>query len=84
MTEAPYSALSEHSVAVLAQVRQVIADAKAAGHWAIGPMPGSDRFTGAIGVDNEGNLTTYRALEDLHPAAVARPVSARFPGVERQ
>jgi hypothetical protein len=82
VTAAPYSGLHEPSRAVLAQVREVIAEAKAAGRWAVGPMPGTDRFHGAIGVDNEGRLTTYRTLEELHLAAVTRAVSARFPGAE--
>lgn len=84
MTAAPYSGLSEPSRAVLAHVHDVIAEAKMAGRWAVGPMPATDRFHGAVGVDNEGRLTTYRTLEELHLAAVTRAVSARFPGAQPQ
>ena len=81
MTEAQYSALSEPSRAVLAQVRQVIVEAKAAGRWASEPVDDTGRFDGPIGSDNHGTVTTYQTLDELHRAAVIRALESRLPGL---
>jgi hypothetical protein len=81
VTGARFSALSEPSRAVLAQVRRAIVEAKAAGRWANEPVVDTDRFDGPIGSDNHGTITTYQTLDELHLAAVTRALRSRLPGL---
>ncbi|HEX5811700.1 MAG TPA: hypothetical protein VFY38_06355 [Pseudonocardia sp.] len=81
MTGAPYSDLSEASLAVRDQVRQVIAAAKAAGRWACEPLEDPERFAGPVGADNSGFIATYPTLEQLHDAAVLHAMRQRLPGL---
>jgi hypothetical protein len=81
MTAAPYAGLSERSLTVRDEVRQVIAAAKATGRWACEPLEDPDRFTGAVGADNNGYIATYLTLEQLHDAAVVHGLRQRLPGL---
>jgi hypothetical protein len=81
MTEAPYSDLSGESLAVRDQLRQVVAAAKAAGRWATEPLADPERFDGAVGADNHGNIATYRTLAELDLASSARGIRSRLPGL---
>jgi hypothetical protein len=81
VTAAPYSDLSNASLAVRDQIRQVIAATKAAGRWASEPLEDPDRFAGAVGADNTGFIATYPTLEQLHDAAVVHAMRQRLPGL---
>ena len=81
MTAAPYSDLSEASLAVRDHVREVITAAKAAGRWASEPLEDPDRFLGAVGADNSGVIAAYPTLEQLHDAAVVHALRQRVPGL---
>lgn len=67
MTE-PDPRLSPEAQASLDRLRRDVAAARASGEWETEPMEDPERFEGAIGGDNEGQIRTYGSVEDLRRA----------------
>ena len=61
--------LTDEDREVLARMKREVAEAKKQPDWNSVPITNPDKFAGPIGADADGNIVTYRSIEDVPPRA---------------
>jgi hypothetical protein len=75
MSTSEHSPLSEEDRRTLAELRRQVAEHKARGRWQTDPIADPEKFADPIGLDQDGNIRSYRSLDEFR-AAMERPRAA--------